>query len=418
MSLLIAASVAMLLLAAVIIVMPFVLVRNRAKADALTNTQLVRQRMTELEREYEEGLLSAEDKQAAIRELKIALATEATDEQRKSQGVGIVAAIAGVVLVIVASTVYVTSNQMAKISHWQESYERLPELSKRVVMEADQSITPQDLQDFALGLRTKLALDGDDVTGWLLLGRLHMSMGQLESALHAFEKSHDMQPQNTSVLDSYSQALMAATQQSGDDSYIQQAKPLLETLVALEPENINARGMLAVVAGLLGDKQTSLANWRYLASVVPEESPMATQINMQIAKLTGEEASQPALASAEKSATRIDISVTIDSALKAKLPKQAYLFVFAQDADGTSRMPAAVVRQPLDQFPVSVTLSDENAMMPGFTLSQLSKARLVARVSVDENVATAEGEFQGEVLVELKPGEALTETILINKELL
>ena len=418
MSLLIAASVAMLIFAAVIIVLPFVLVRNRAKADALTNTQLVRQRMTELEREYEEGLLSAEDKQTAVKELKIALATESTEQQDSSHKVGLTAAIAGVVLVVGASIVYVSANQMAKISHWQESYERLPELSKRVVMEADQSITPQDIQDFALGLRTKLALDGDDVTGWLLLGRLHMTMGQLESALHAFEKSYAMQPRNTSVLDSYSQALMSATQQSGDDSYIRQAKPILETLVALEPENINARGMLAVVAGLLNDKQTSLANWRYLASRVPPESPMATQIKGQIAKLTGEEVAQTEAAASAESATRIDVNVTIDSTLMAKLPEQAYLFVFAQDAESASRMPAAVVRQPLGQFPVSVTLSDDNAMMPGFTLSQLNKARLVARISVDENVATADGELQGEVEVELKPGEALTETILINKELL
>jgi hypothetical protein len=80
-------------------------------------------------------------------------------------------------------------------------------------------------------------------------------------------------------------------------------------------------------------------------------------------------------------------------------------------------MPAAVVKMPIGDFPVSVNLTTENAMMPQFTLATLSDVVVTARLSEDGNVAVAEGEWQGSVNASVTANQLSSLSIIINKEL-
>jgi len=80
-------------------------------------------------------------------------------------------------------------------------------------------------------------------------------------------------------------------------------------------------------------------------------------------------------------------------------------------------MPAAVVKMPLGDLPVSVELSDRNSVMPTLKLSQLSQVRLVAKISRTGNVMEASGDLQGTLEVTLNEAENTQQTILINEEL-
>jgi hypothetical protein len=76
-----------------------------------------------------------------------------------------------------------------------------------------------------------------------------------------------------------------------------------------------------------------------------------------------------------------------------------------------------VVKIPLGRFPVLVELSNDNAMTPNYTLSQLQQAKLVARVSIDGNGTESAGDFQGEVIVALTANQMTQATITIDREL-
>jgi hypothetical protein len=62
-------------------------------------------------------------------------------------------------------------------------------------------------------------------------------------------------------------------------------------------------------------------------------------------------------------------------------------------------------------------LSNNNAMTPNYTLSQLQQAKLVARVSIDENGTESVGDFQGELIATLSENQTTQETITIDREL-
>ena len=59
---------------------PWLRRKNHAKADNLSNTQIVKQRLQELEREVQEGLITEHDMRVAVDELKVALVDESSFE--------------------------------------------------------------------------------------------------------------------------------------------------------------------------------------------------------------------------------------------------------------------------------------------------------------------------------------------------
>jgi cytochrome c-type biogenesis protein CcmI len=393
-------------IAIVILLVPFVRNRDRQAQDVLSNTQIIKQRMLELEREVKEGLISADDKHIAINELKLALVDEVEEASVKSTNSVWLLVVSGIVAVNACVYVYWQSNEVADIKHWQSVTQQSAELAKRIVVQADPTITGQDVEDFALAIRTKLLNTPDDHIGWLLLGRLHASMNRLDEALQAFGKAYALAPEHAGILSSYSQTLVM----TGQEQYLAQAQDLIQKSILLNPEDINAFGMLAVVATSLGDNKLAIESWQQLRAKLPESDPMLAEVDKRIVALAGEPTAV--------SSPSILVTVNVAPALLDKLPANGFLFVFAQDPSGQVRMPAAVVKSKLGKLPVQIELSVANAMMPTYTLAQLSKAKLVARISLDENVAPTQGEFQGEVIIELQSDSQIQQDVLIDKELL
>ena len=81
------------------------------------------------------------------------------------------------------------------------------------------------------------------------------------------------------------------------------------------------------------------------------------------------------------------------------------------------RMPAAVVKLPLTELPVTVQLTEQNAMVADYNLLTINQARLVARISEDENVEAANGELQGMTEFAVKPDHIEQVSIILNQEI-
>ncbi len=64
-------------------------------------------------------------------------------------------------------------------------------------------------------------------------------------------------------------------------------------------------------------------------------------------------------------AKEISGTVTISKAAEAKLTADGTLFIFAKAAGAAGGPPAAVLRIAQPKFPVTFSLSEKNAMMPG-----------------------------------------------------
>jgi cytochrome c-type biogenesis protein CcmI len=402
------------------IIFPWFRKSNDDSVSILTNKSLIKQRLKELQTEQQQGLLSDPDRLQSENELKLALLEETKTSQSNEANVGIPILIGALVSLSVGVGVYLYSNQIQSIDQWQIAQQQTSELGQQM-LRGDENLNLKDLQTFALGLRTKLVETPEDATGWMLLGRVSGALNRVDSAIQAFEKSLKYDPDNVGTLSSYAQALLM----TGQEQQVLQAKQVLLKILDLEPDNTNAMGVLAIAASELGDKELALENWQRLVVFIPDTDPNYAAVNQRILQLQTDldqdnqqvAQNQPNLTTDSLSSTRVSVTINISDELQAKLPENGFLFVFAQESSGQMKMPAAVVKMPLGEFPVVVELSNNNAMTPTYTLSQLQQAKLVARVSIDGNGTESEGDFQGELIATLSANETTQETITINREL-
>ncbi|MCF2948460.1 c-type cytochrome biogenesis protein CcmI [Paraglaciecola aquimarina] len=415
-----------LLVAFGILIAVFPWLRSQQKSQSeqthnLTNTSLIRQRMMELNEEQQQGLLTQSDKQQAENELKLALLDEVKDKEQHQTGGQLVLALGLLCALIVGGATYYYASQLNKVEHWLVVQGKTSELGQRI-LQGDENLTLEDMQDFALGLRSRLLEKPEDPIGWMLLGRVSGALNRIDTSIEAFERSVKYDTNNIGTLTSYAQALLM----TGEEQNMLHSRKILQHILSLEKDNTSAMGMLAVVAAELGDKALALENWKKLREYVDREDPNYLAINQRIEQLSIELQSTASgrdnlVADVNETSTnqqkQLEVTVDISDELKAKLPSSGFLFVFAQAASGSNRMPAAVVKMPLGDFPLVIELSDKNAMMGSYTLSQLNSAKLVARVSVDGNVAQAAGELQGDKIVNLSASELNRESILISREL-
>ena len=431
-----------------IVAFPWLRNKNHAKQDSLSNTQIVKQRLAELDREVQEGLISEHDKRQAVDELKLALVDESAFQSHKTGNAKLPLAIGAVLAIACGVIVYAQVNQMGRVTQVSQAIEALPELSQQLASGNANNLTQQDIASLALAIRQRLREEPEDDTGWMYFGRLMLSIGQEVQAIEAIDKAVSLAPSNSANRITLAQALMT----TGDVNNLERAQSILLGLLNDNPENDNLALMMAVVSAQLGDLENTQRFYKQVEGKLPADSDMAQRLVARIKELQGntsemaalqntgaeitdtptaqnasseaknasseaKNASSEAQSDSSEAQTGFNITVNLSDDAYIKAPKDGFLIVFAQDANSDNKMPAAVVKLPIDDFPVSVTLTTENAMMPQFTLATLSDVVVTARLSKDGNVAVSKGEWQGSVSASVTANETSSLSVIIDKEL-
>tara|TARA_B100000700_G_scaffold136951_1_gene152918 strand:- start:14 stop:1300 length:1287 start_codon:yes stop_codon:yes gene_type:complete len=409
-----------------IIAFPWLRSKNHAKQDSLSNTQIVKQRLVELEREVQEGLISEHDKRQAVDELKLALVDESAFESLKTGNAKLPLAIGGVLALVCGIVVYAQVNQMGRVAKAQQAIDALPELSQQLASGNANNLTQEDIASLALAIRQRLREEPQDDTGWMYFGRLMLSIGQEVQAIEAIDKAVSLSPSNSANRITLAQALMT----TGDVNNLERAQSILLGLLQDTPQNDNLALMMAVVSAQLGDLDNTRRFYQQVEGKLPSDSDMAQRLSARIKELEGNSSEMVLLQTAgtvqKKSSvnndgnaieTGFDVTVSLSKEAYENAPKAGFLIVFAQDANSDNKMPAAVVKLPIEDFPISVSLTTDNAMMPQFTLATLSEVVITARLSKDGNVAVSEGEWQGSTEATVVANELFSLSVIINKEL-
>ncbi len=391
-------------LAGLFVVMPFfrrdklVAVDHDANAERI---DIYQQRLQELAEELGNQRIDKSSHDESVLELKRRLLNELSPERTlDTRGNNLVLAATGVTFLLVVSAVFYSfTGSQKQIADWYKAVDMLPEYGQRAVMQTGEPLSPNELQAFALGLRTKLANSGDDAVAWMLLGRVAMSLNDFEMAMQAFDKALAMQPDNSNVKVSYAQALLV----EGSENAMNRAARMLSQVLKREPRNIDAISLLALIAYERQDWKESKAAFEVLLASMTQDDPRYAMIRQRIAelneKLSSAQASQPAMPD-----DGLQVTVTLADELADKIPANATLFVFAKAAEGPP-MPLAVAKLTDFNLPLSVNLDDSMAMMPNLKLSGFKEVVVTARISVDGNVALQPGELEG-----------VTQTITLTQE--
>ena len=398
MALMWASFVLLTLVALLFVVVPFFKRERIQRLDHNANSELIRiyhQRLDELKTDLDNQRIDAQMHDESVIEQKRRLLNELSPEKAlNSKGNNRIFALTGAGFLIVLTAIfYGYTGSQQQIKGWHDAMANLKSYGERAVMQDGEPLTPNELQAFALALRTKLDQSGDDEVAWMLLGRVAMSLNEFDMAMQSFDKVLKMNPDNKQVLISYSQVLLM----EGSDANMSRAATMLSRVLKAEPTNIDAISLLALIAYERKDWLQAKTAFEVLLASMQQNDPRYSMIAERIAEIDAHLNNQQQVTNTEiakASHSEIRITVDLDSALADSQPQNGTLFVFAKAASG-SQMPLAVVKMTEYSFPLTVTLSDSNAMVEGLNLSSVDKIILTARLSKDATVVTSSGELEG-----------------------
>ena len=383
------------------------------------NKDLYKSRINELAEDEDQGLLDKSEE--FIDEMQRGLLDDVVDEKAAKVNTADSPFIwlAGVIFLVVFSvSVYMTLGARDKVVNWEEVYARLPELTNRVMNEGDK-VTDQEISDFRLALTTKMNAEPDNEFGWLLLGRLNVALGDSNSAFIAMDRAYKLAPMNTSIVTGYAQALML----SDDPDRNNLARKILMELKQEKPEDIEVLSTSAFMALENQDYLGAIEQWQRMLPLLAGQPDRLRMIEGSIEYARKQIAEQGGTAPVVANAATDDATVTNAATVgneqvtititAEQADLKGYLFVYVQAAEGP-KAPLAVKRIMNPTFPLTISLSDSDAMMAQMKMSQFPVIKVSAKLSQDADVTTKDDDINSNV-VTLNEGDERAVTLKLSR---
>jgi len=366
----------MLLVAGLVIGLPLWRARvSEGAGVAAANLQVHAARLQELETDLDNGRLSREDYAAARRDLEADLSDAASSKGVRSAGhpQRITAVIALTTALVLAGSLYWFYGS------WRIGAQGVEVASAQAVVEMVDR----------LAQRLQTPEGQGDMQGWDMLGHSYMIMGRYVDAMRAFERarvlSHDANPQ---YLAGYAEAL-ALSHPDDAKVFMDQALPVFEKVLQMDPNNTQALWYGGMGALERGDKTLAFKRWNTILTQDPPADYRA-YIEKAITDAGG------TVASGATASVFIGMRVSLAPALTAKVPGGATVFVYAQPKGDAGGPPLAVRRIKVDELPMDIRLSDQDAVIPGRVLSAFEDAIVTARISLSGDATPHAGDLMGQ----------------------
>jgi cytochrome c-type biogenesis protein CcmH len=262
-------------------------------------------------------------------------------------------------------------------------------------------------------LEARLAANPDDVEGWKMLARTHMAMRNYAAAADALEKALQIEDgKNAQTMVDLALAIL-----SRDNTPIEgRTKSLIDSALALEPNNPSALFYSGVAAANAGDTETAARHFEVLLGLNPPEEIRGI-LEQRVAEWRGEAppamdmASHPQIPEeAAASDAIISAQISLSAEAMAAMTGDATLFLIARDPAAPSP-PIAVSRLRVSDLPTVVDLTDAQSMVAGRELSGFAEVEVLARISLSGGPAAASGDWFGSILVRPADGNSVSITI-------
>jgi cytochrome c-type biogenesis protein CcmH len=319
---------------------------------------------------------------------------------RQSRTLG---AAAAVLIVAAAAALYPLWSNW----HWRES--------------AQNPAAGPDVAAMVSKLETHLREDPNDLTGWVMLGRSYVALERMDDAIVAYDHAHRLDAGNAEAALGLGEAMSL---RAGGNITPEAAK-LFEQALSLEPGNPKALLYGGFAAAARGDVAAARNRWLALKEMHPP-AQIEQLLDARIAELGPAEAGNPPAAGSaragsaamvnapEGAASDADVSVNIRiaPAIKARLTREAPLFVFAREPGGKGP-PLAAKRLTSAAIGTQIHLSAADSMLPGRVLTKGRRVSITARVSFSGQPLPAAGDLYGELIYDV--GQDGTRDLLIDR---
>lgn len=358
------------------------------------NVDIAKQRLLDLKDQRSAGTITADEYEDLYQELQSVLAddlqTESASRQSESSGRWLIA-LALIVIPLVSVTLYrVLGNADALLPEAEQAAQQIDEINAMVS-----------------GLAQRLQSQPDDAEGWLMLGRSYKYMNRYAESAQAFSEAYRLLGDKADVLLQYADALAMAN----DGRLAGKPAKLVAKALELAPDDSTALWLSGMAKAEAGKYDEALRHWQKLAAQLPKGSEPHREVQGLIAQVMERLGTAPAEQQPAAIAKGLKVNVAISGELQGVVSAADTVFIYAQALQGPP-MPLAIVKKQVSDLPVTVVLSDEQAMMPAMKLSNFDRVKISARISMSGQAESRPGDWIGIVeSVALAETEGVTITI-------
>jgi cytochrome c-type biogenesis protein CcmH len=240
-------------------------------------------------------------------------------------------------------------------------------------------------------VKERLRTSPDDARGWFVLGKTMMEMGEFDEAVTAFQRTLDLVgDKEAGVLFSLADAL--SMQKGG--LMTGEPEAMIQQGLKIDPQDPTGLWLAGLAAEQRQDYKAAFDYLNTLLPLVAKDAQSTTEVNRVIALLQDQD---PTLVKTIKEplqslSSSFKVSVTLLDNLKQQVSSDNVVFIYVKAASGPP-IPLAVKRLMVSDLPVTVELSDADAMIPSMTLSSFEEIIIGARVSMSGNPVAQPGDL-------------------------
>ena len=349
----------LLVLVLVLLLRPFIFPpKVEATSRRQMNAAIYREELDKLELERAAGSINDVDYEIAHAEMRQRLFQDTNEEDDRSvMGSSKMTVIGLCLFVTVLSAGF---------------YFSLGDATRIAEKNTQQPMTQDGVEKMVAQFAAKMEQDPTNLQGWVMLARSYRILGRNAEAAKAYERAGNFIDSDPQLLADYADVLAS----NANGSFAGKPLKLINQALKLDPNNLMALWLSGTASYASGNYKAAVQTWEKLAQQLPPGTEDARSIEASIAdaRAKGGLSSQ-----ASVNTKGISGKIEIAADIKSKVKSGDIMMVIARKPG--ERMPVAVLKTSVSEFPMSFSLTDALAMNPSAPLSQLSEASIEVRIS-------------------------------------
>lgn len=351
----------LLVLVLLLLLRPFLFpTKVQATSRRQMNAAIYREELDKLEAERTAGVITSEDYEIAHAEMRQRLFQDTHEEDdhatlgsTKKTAIGIC-----IFIVLISSGLYFSFGDVYRVSQ----------------KNSETPMSQEGVEKMVAEFASKMEKDPGNLQGWAMLARSYRILGRNEDAAKAYARAGSFVDSDPQLLADYADTLAA----NANGSFVGKPLSLINQALKLDPNNLMALWLSGTAAFNANNYRSAAQTWEKLASQLPPNSEELKMIEGSIAEARSK-GGLPSKAPTVSSAKRISGQIELTAEIKSKVKPSDTVMVIARQVG--ERMPVAVFKAPVAQFPMNFVLNDALAMNPNAPLSKLSEVSIEVRIS-------------------------------------
>jgi cytochrome c-type biogenesis protein CcmH len=224
----------------------------------------------------------------------------------------------------------------------------------------------------------------DNIYYWILLAKRAIQQNDLAGAKYNYAQAIKLSPDDGYLLGQYAEILfMLANSQFTDEVLL-----ALDKAFVIDSSNPTVLGLKGIQSFEAQQWQLAITYWQEAQRQMDQTSATANALKAGIARAQKRLGIQPDQAAVSP---QVEIAVSIDKSIAFNLEQSVFVALVATSG---APMPLAARKLRAGDLPITITLSNADAVMNGYNLSSASEVKAVARLSQSGSATPQVGDWE------------------------